>query len=230
MRTQIIKRYETLRRVREFGVTYASDFANQPLAKEQFAAVSEAVIELDNLAVNQSSSGQAARSGTSSKTLLREELHDDLLGINRTARAMAIDLPGLEGKFRMPRGSAGDQALLTAARTFAADAVPLAEEFIRHAMPPDFLDELKKSIADFETTLDKRATAKGAKVAATAALESALERGMIAVRKLDAIIKNKFRGDAAKLAAWATASHTERMSRPAAPPVNNPPPQPPPQQ
>ena len=64
MRTQIIKCYETLRRVREFNVTYASDFADQTLAKEQFVVVSSVVVELDNLAVNQSSEGQSARSGT----------------------------------------------------------------------------------------------------------------------------------------------------------------------
>lgn len=39
--------------------------------------------------------------------------------INRTARVIAFETPGVENKFRLPRGT-NDQSLLNATRAFAA--------------------------------------------------------------------------------------------------------------
>jgi hypothetical protein len=214
MKSQLRKRYETLKRVREFGAQQTESFPELSLGHELFAEISNVVAELDRLAADHSSGFNTAISSTDSKSALREELRDDLLAINRTARAMAYATPGLDNKFRLPRG-AGDQALLTGARAFLADAAPLAAEFIKHEMPADFLDDLKKQIAEFEDTLNRRSAAKGTQVSATAGITDAIERGMIAVRRLDAIIRNKFRGNVGILAAWTQASHVERTSRPA---------------
>ena len=140
-----------------------------------------------------------------------------------TARALALDTPGLETKFRMPR-SGTDQALLTAGRAFAADAVPLAGAFQQHEMPANFIDELHADIAALEEALSGRARSRDAHVVATAALEATVERGSKAVQRLHAIVRNKFRDDPAVLAAWESASHVERRSRTVAPPQLEPPP------
>ena len=69
--------------------------------------------------------------------------------MTRTARGMALDTPGLDDKFRLPRSNA-ERAWLTAARTFHADALPLKDDFIAHEMPADFLDTLDALITDYE--------------------------------------------------------------------------------
>jgi hypothetical protein len=212
MKSQILKRYETLTRVREFGAQQAAAFPDTTLGHTLFTEVTQVVAELDKLAADRSSGLHASMGGTRSKSVLRDELREELAAINRTARAMAYTRPGLEDKFRLPRGKA-DQTLLTAARAFLADATPLAAEFINHEMPADFLDDLKALIAEFEAALHQRSTAKGAQVSATAGIEDALERGMVAMRRLDAIVRNKFRGQVSVLAAWTRASHVERTSR-----------------
>lgn len=51
-----------------------------------------------------------------------------------TAHAIAIDNPGLDHKFRVPRGE-NDEILIAAARAFATDAVPLSAQFIAHETP-----------------------------------------------------------------------------------------------
>jgi hypothetical protein len=62
-------------------------------------------------------------------------------------------------------------------------------------------------------------------VTATAAIDELIERGLRIARRLDAIIRNKFRDDPARLAAWTSAHHVERAARrkqekqPAPPPV-----------
>ena len=132
--------------------------------------------------------------------------------ITRTARMMAIDTPGLENKFRLPR-SGSDPALLQTARAFAADALPLKAEFLRHEMHESFIEDFKEEIADLERAMGQQNTGRGAHVSATASVESAAERGMNAVRKLDAIVRNKFREDPATLAAWESARHVESAPR-----------------
>jgi hypothetical protein len=147
----------------------------------------------------------------------------NLDAISRTARAMAISTPGLEDKFRAPR-SISDQALLTTARAFAADALPLKTEFTRRGLPDDFLEDLNSDIEEFEQINNQQIQKRESRVAATAAIDDALERGINIVRELDAIMRNQFANDPASLAAWLSASHTERPPRRApATPATTPP-------
>jgi hypothetical protein len=53
----------------------------------------------------------------------------------------------------------------------------------------------------------------GHHVAAGAAIDDAIDRGIEVVRKLDAIMKNKYANNASVLAEWTSASHTERAPR-----------------
>ncbi len=216
MKTTNRQRYEMLIGVRDFGLTNVAEFPEQTYGHQLFAEVAAAITAVELSATNQSSGINAAMVGTASKDTLREELLDALTMINRTARAMALDTPGLENKFRMPR-TGGDQALLTAARVFATDAEPMRDAFVKHELRADFLDELRANIADFEKTLSQRKTATGAHVEATVSIDKSIEIGLKAARKLDAVVRNKFHDDAAKLAAWATASHIVRPSRTAPP-------------
>src|SRR5205085_5394180 len=129
-----------------------------------------------------------------------------------------------DDKFRLPRSN-GDQALLNAARTFHADAEPLKAQFIEHDTPADFLDTLDGLISEFEQLLVAGHQSATAHIAASAAIDTQIERGMTAARRLDAIVRNKFRDDPAVLAAWESARHIERVGRKAPKkPADSPPP------
>ncbi len=216
MRTTAMKRFEMLKRVRDFSLANGTFFPAPSLGQQLFATVSQAVATISKAAADQSSGFNAALSSTTSKTSLREELRDALTVINRTARSLAFDTPGLDDQFRLPRSSS-DQALLNAARAFAADATPLRDDFVSHEVPATFLADLEALITAFDEALSGRTTARSSHVAATAALDESLDRGVTAVRRLDAIVRNRFRDKPPKLAEWATASHTERSPRPTPP-------------
>jgi hypothetical protein len=139
-------------------------------------------------------------------------LRADLEAIARTARAMASDVPGLDDKFRLPRNT-NDQHLLAAARAFAVDAVPLKAQFIAHELPADFLEDLNADIAALEAAIANQASGRGSHVSARAAIDDAIERADEVVRKLDAIVKNKYADNPMVLAQWLSASHTERAPR-----------------
>ena len=198
--------YDMLVRVRDFGVTRATDFPAAGLGGQMFAEVAGVVTELEHHATVQTTN--AARLGSASKAAARDTLREDLRAINRTARAMSVDNPSLKKKFGLPRP--GDQSLLNGARAFAEQAEPLVAEFTKHELAPDFLVNLKKNIDAFQAAVTEQNHTKDARVQATASLESVLARGVKAMQRLDAIVKNKYRKESPTISAWESASHLER--------------------
>jgi hypothetical protein len=204
-----IRRLEMFLRVRSFGTNHASAFPANSRGVEVLAILNTAITEIEGHAAAHESGKRASREGTTLKAVALDALREEMEAINRTARAMAITMPGLDDKFRLPLNQ-GTQAWIASARAFAQDVVPFKAEFIRRGLPSSFVEDLNANIAAFEDALNHRAQKAGERVAARAALDEAIERGLNAVRELDAIVKNIFRDDPATLAAWTSASHTER--------------------
>jgi hypothetical protein len=217
MNANELQSYERLTRVRDFGAAHVADFPAATLGGQLFAELDAAVAELTAHAATQVASFSTSREGTTSKAGARAALRERLALINRTARAMAIDQPSVGDKFRMPHGS-GDQALLNAARAFLTNATPLAAEFIKLELPDDFLADLEANIAELEQAISAKHHTTETHVSATAAIDTALERGLNALRKLDVVVRNKFHDDPVILAAWESASHPQRHKRKAAEP------------
>jgi hypothetical protein len=212
MKDIITRRFDTFIRVRQFGLDRAAAFPAGSRGREVLDDLNEAIGELEDYAAAQSSGKRAAKESTNLKAAAFAALREDLEAIRRTARAMALTMPGLDDKFRIPM-NVSEQEWLATARAFAADAEPLKAEFIRRGLPENFLEDLNESIEAFEQSINDRAQKKGAHVAATVRLDEATERGINDLRELDAIVRNVFRNNPAVLAEWASASHTERAPR-----------------
>lgn len=206
------RRLEMFIRVREFGTAHAAQFPATSFAGEQFAALNSAISALETHASAQSSGQGGARQGAAGKAAARDELMRDLEAISRTARSMALTTPGLDDKFRIPHNKS-NQDVLAAARAAAVDALPLKAEFIRRGMPADFLEDLAADITAMEQAISQKARGTESHVAATAAIDTEIERGMNAVRQLDPVVRNTFVSDPATLAAWLSASHVQRTPR-----------------
>lgn len=214
------RRLEMFIRVREFGAAHAAQFPPTDFAGQQFAILDSAINALEQQTSAQSSGRSRVRESTSSKAAARDELLRDLEAISRTARAMALTAPGLNDKFRIPHNQS-NQTVLATARAAAADALPLKAEFIKRGMPDDFIEDLEADIEMLEQAVTHKAQGKDVHVAATAAIDREIERGMNAVRELDPVVRNKFASDSATLAAWSSATHVERNPRraPVTPPT-----------
>src|SRR5437667_12814078 len=98
------RRYEMLKRVREFGTAHANLFPKASLALEMLKSIGATLDELSQHTASQASGVGAAREGSSTKAVARETLRENLDAISRTARVLALDLTGLDDKFRMPPG------------------------------------------------------------------------------------------------------------------------------
>jgi hypothetical protein len=227
MKDSATRRLETFIRVRRFGASHSSAFPAGSRGAEVLAEVDAVIAEMEADASAQHTGRHAAMAGTALIAAARAELREDLEAIRRTARVMALNSPGLEDKFRLPR-KARDQELLAAARSFAQEALPLRQEFTRRGLPADFIEDLNADVEAFGRAIDGKAQQAGARVAATASIDAAIERGTNAVRELDAVVRNVFRADPAALAEWTSASHTERAPRSVAGRTATTPAQPPP--
>ena len=206
------RKRETFLRSCGFGDAHASDFADGSLAKQYFAALLAVCGEIDHLAATEINAFGSARSGTDLRQQARDAIIGDLQSLRRTALAMRDEVPGIEAKFRIPYDN-NDRTLLSAARAALADATPIKARFLAHELPADFLEDLAADIAALEAAMSDQATGTGNHVSAAAAIDEAIGRGMALLRKLDAIMRNKYANNAAVLAEWTSASHVERAPK-----------------
>lgn len=198
-------------RVGQFVADNAADFSSGIVAAQ--AAILAAVINtLQTLAGDQTAGMSDARFQYSNKATARENLREALSDIAETARSMVYQFPGIDLKFRMPRNN-NDADLLAKSRAFLTDATPLKNDFIAYEMNADFLTELQETIEAFEQSVNAQGSATDAHIEATADIGAEVRKGMIAVRTMDAPVRNKYRGNAGKIAAWESASHVERESK-----------------
>jgi hypothetical protein len=216
-----VHRYDMLVRVSAFGAAHRDLFPAGALGGRMFAALGAAVRRMDGCVTSEASGHGAAREGTLSKNAARAALRDALDTIARTARALALDTPGLEGKFRAPvKGS--DHDLATTARMYLADAAPLAASFRSHGLPGSFLTDLRGRLDAFEQSARDHVAARETRVLAKAGIETAMEAALNALQRLDAIVPNRLRDNPVLRAAWTSARRVTRMrtgAEPVAPTV-----------
>jgi ABC-type transporter Mla subunit MlaD len=203
-------------RVHGFGTAHAASFPLTSRGGQLFQSLGTLIDTLQQHAATQFSSTNTSKEGTARKAIALEALKDELEAISRTARALALTIPGLNDKFRLPRNQ-GAQSWLAAGRAFAADAVPFKDNFIQLGMPADFLDTLGERIEAVDEAINHKGQVTGEGVAASAAIDEAIDSGMKIARELDALVRNIFRDDPATLAEWTSARHIERAPRSATP-------------
>ena len=203
-------RYDMFIRVIQFLQDNAAALTSAVIAA-QLAILIAAVDRLQELLGEQEAGFGDARFEFNDKGTARENLRALLALIAETAHSMVYQFPGVDLKFRMPRNH-GDAELLGKARSFLTEATPLETNFTLYGMESKFLTDLETLIDNFEQSLEPPGTAIDAHVEATTETGEEIRKAMIAVRTINAPVKNAFRSDAGKLAAWLSASHVEKVS------------------
>src|SRR5437773_738821 len=117
MHKQNEQQISMFRRVIRFGAERAEIFTNNSLGGRTFGAVATATNRAQELIASQAGGRSAARRSTASKAAARKGLLHLLEAIRRTAVAIALDTPGVDLQFRIPRDQR-DEAFLGTARSF----------------------------------------------------------------------------------------------------------------
>lgn len=205
-------RYNMFIKVRQFGADNSTDFPAGSVGETQFLVISTVIAGINELAARQTGGMGEARLSYVSKDTARENLRESVTNISRTAKAMEYEIAGISERFRLVRGSS-EQKLIATAKSFLIAVNSHQIDFIRYGLSADFVDELSENINAFEETLNAPASARGTHVEATAEIGEKIRQGMQAVRILDTVVKNIYRNNVGKLAAWTTASNVEITGR-----------------
>lgn len=226
MKKSEIRILDMLRRARQHGQQRAGAFPANTRGHELYVIVGASVVNMERYSTEQAMHARAYREKTTQKSVADEALHELMESMSRTARSMKRSNPGVEETFRLPSKRDGETWLATA-NAFATEAVPLNDELVRRGMPPDFVDDLKSRILAVKQAGEEQARAAADRIEATAALAEAAQMGLEAVRELDPIVRNVYKGNETEMAAWESASHVERAPRHAEEEEEPPPPPPP---
>ena len=203
---------QTFRRMNEFCSARTADFAPASLGSQLITKLPTQLSDLTNLVGTHTAGQGATRQGTELRANARDDLRSRVKRFNRTAQAVAITVPGLDNKFRLPRGD-NDEELLACARAIARDADEFKDHFIAHEMPATCIDDLKVSITRFENSMDDQSGAVGDRMSSRVAINQKLEELMLTRRQLNPIMENKYADDPATLAEWTRASHIMRAKK-----------------
>jgi hypothetical protein len=205
-------------RVIDLGQVHTNQFAKNSPGDNQLAILAEVVATLDTQMVSYASSISSTRQNAAEKREARDAVHEDLRAINLSASIIGRGVPGFASKFRVPpKGSY--QAFVNAARTIATDAAAQSAKFIAVEMPADFVDTLNTKIQALEDAIERKNMNAEAQVAARTEIKEATRRGVKAAGELNAIVRNKFRGNQVMLAEWEHAFKITPAKRKAAPTV-----------
>ena len=209
MKTIQTRRCEMLGRVVEFGQKYGHLFPRSSEAGETFAAVAAAVEQLREHTMSRMSS---ERVGKGSRTLAREALHERLDAMVQVARTIGETTPGFEDRFELP-ADANDQELIAAGRLFAKNAEDAKKRFVAHACPTTFIVGLSALVDTFEEAVRERNAGQVDNTAAKATIEHAVESGLAAVRKLDAMVRFTLEDDPIAMEVWDKSRRVQYRNR-----------------
>lgn len=198
----------------QFAADFAGDFVAGSIAAAQIAIITAVIATVNELSGKQAAGLGDARYEFGGKDTARENLHQTLTMMAKTARLMAYEFPNIERKFVLPVNQS-DANMLAVARAFLQEAAAYKDDFIRYEADENFMTDLENEIEAFEQALSAPGTAIDSHVAATADIGAEIRKGMIALRIVKGVMLNKYK-DSGKRAAWRSATHVEKT------PVGNP--------
>lgn len=213
MKTVYRRRFEMFLKARDFFAERAGDFPAASIGGALVAALVPVVEQLEALDVQKVSQTGAAAQGVDVSGDARQIVEDKTQDIADMTRAMAYEIDGLEEQFRMPRNRS-KLNLIAVGHAFAGDAAAYQAQFIAYGMPANFIADLNAAVAALEAATSDADISTQARVGTNAAFEPLIKSGMEKIRRLDPIVKMKYRQSAQNFAAWIYASHIERAPSP----------------
>jgi hypothetical protein len=212
------RRYNMLVRVRDYIVANLADFAGNAIVTENLSLLNLVIGELEASLAKQSSG--VTKLHTGNKASARSELRSTLRLFNITAQSIAVDNPSIIETFRMPRGD-NDGQLLAKARSFLTEASPIKGQFVAFGLTASQFDKLENDITIFETATAEQGKSLTNRVGATATIDNSIDNGLKSVKRMNAVVQNRYADNPAKLAEWTSASHIEKTpkKKPETPPT-----------
>lgn len=211
MNHHIIRRRDTFIGMKAYRVEFPEDFPVDSDETEQMDEIETVLGLIEQYGGEQALEFGSARFAFNTKGINRENLREILEDFETAARSLAYKIPGIDLIFNIPRNLT-DAQMLAVARAFA-DQAPNYEADLKRRLGVRYLQDLTAAITAFENSQIAPESASDLQVEATAQLDQAVRRGMVARRILQEIMKLKYKHNPARKRAWDSASHIDRDNK-----------------
>lgn len=207
-------------KVRDFYARFGTGFPAASIGATLFAALLALIGQIEQLSAEKLSAEGELGQSIEVKGNAKDFLEDLLEDIANMAVTMSYEIAGIASNFKLEHNRS-TQNLITAGRAFAANAVEYKADFIRYEFEDDFIEVLIAATDALEAAYAGAGEDTQERMGKNAALVPLFKQGITTVKRLDPVVKKKFRNNAAALAAWTFAKHVERApqhSTPETPP------------
>jgi hypothetical protein len=206
-----MSRTDSFRRIKVFGTESAADFPAASKGGELFGRLETKITNIDAANAGQDSAKGDVRQGYAGKGTARENLRASLQSISNTAVGAAYDVPGLDVKYHL-QVELSDDEMFAHGQSVLADAVEDKALLMLWGEEENFLEVLAGAVEDFSQALSETSAATGEQVGATANISEEVREGMVIRRQLN-VVRNKYKNNPGKLAAWESACHIEHPAK-----------------
>jgi len=216
MASRMVRENERNIRANDFLQEGKADFVANVYATEQIDELKTEIDEGGDAREEQISSDGGARQNYEVAETANEKLKNAMDDVIDFAETMTDEIDGIEEKFRRVR-TGGKRARIARARAIAADAAPYEALFTGRGLDENFIADLNAKADALEQALANAVSETGKRVGATDKRYLSVQKASKIVKNLDPIVRLRYRGNPAKLAAWNFAAHVQRDAEPAKP-------------
>lgn len=190
-------------RVRDFLRAHQTDAVGEGLG---LAKLEELLQRADALVKQQKLGLAMTRSATRHRRDVRKALQRKILRYVRVVGAVAAKLKGeLSNQFPLPPSNASQKDLLASGQATLEKATAQKDLLVNLGMSQQVLDELAKTLSEFEQTLEATREGRREHAGASADLEAIGTEIAEQVKLLDGVVQYRFGEDAELMGAWASA-------------------------
>jgi hypothetical protein len=157
----------------------------------------------------QSGFSGTARMGAAQRALARKHIYDYLARLSGSAKIIGRKNPGFEQNFPSPSGK-DDNQLLADARSVAPKAIEQKTLLMGRGYTLEYLQSGAGFVEDFEESLETSYDALSSRGEAVGGKLSAYDKADEFFDSLNDFVKNFYRDQPQKLAAWRIATRIER--------------------
>lgn len=175
-------------------------------------ALVASVTALQAAATQQTFGAGESATGVDLRLFFANQLRAFLRDLNRSARSLEPQVPGISSPFRMPK-SGSYPALIAATEAIIDAATPHSALFVDLGLPATFLADLAALLTAFQTATGRKASGVIGRGLGTAFLKAKAKEGLAAATDLDTVIRNHFRNQPEVIQGWAIARRIERSRR-----------------
>jgi hypothetical protein len=200
-------------RVDLYMTASAEDFPDGSKAARAHTRLKDELTALDALDVARAAGVGKRQQGTAGRRATRKRLRESVNAVSATSETIALDRQDFKGMFSLKELDDSDDTLIATARAFADRAAAFVGLFVEYDLKPTFIQDLRSDADALENFMTLQEEGYGEHSGSHTSADEAVRRLTEQVERLDTFVRNKYRDNPARIAAWERARRLEKAPK-----------------